>query len=268
MLRSASIVTLAVLATLTLPGCDGDAKKDAAQDAGKTEKAPPPKPFEGELTLELVESFTRNTSATLYETSGAPRPWKDALPAVEAKLGKPTWKDGKQLAWGASDGTKCGYILLEDKDGKVKMGGGGTGTLGMLPKNMEAECRNAAGIPEPKPKPEKITAPPPPADGKTTVEAMLAGAKGNKPAWVGKSLEVTGTYFSTSTTKSDNGSATFVSVSVSKEKFKENVTCVLADGESLPDPLMQGTEVVVKGTMQLDTFGGGELQGCSLAVPE
>ncbi len=248
---------LLVTCIVSPAGCDdgGDEKAAAPQEAKKAE---PPKPFEGELTFEMVKGFGSQT-AVLYTPSGTPRAWDEAIVDVEAKLGKPTWTDGDKVAWGAVDGEVCTYILLEKKDGTVDMAGGGTGELKMLPPTMEKECRAAAGVAEPETAP---TADPPPASGKTTVDVMIEGVEGNEKAWVGASVEVTGVFNAKTVAKSGDKEFVTLSIGVSKDELMKTIGCSLAQGQSLPDGTLQGTALTVKGTVE--AFGGGSLKDCSI----
>ncbi len=143
------------------------------------------------------------------------------------------------------------------------MAGGGTGELKMLPPNMEKECRAAAGVP----KPEKpVTAEPPPESGKTTVEAMRAGVEGNEKAWVGKTLEVSGVFNAKTTSKSGDKEFVSVTLGASKDKLMETVGCSLGEGGSAPEGILQGTEMVVKGTVE--AFAGGSLKDCEIVSPK
>jgi hypothetical protein len=247
---------------LAAAACKKDEPAEAAKkadDAAPADEAPP-KPFEGELTFEMIAEFSqKGTGEAIYTGMGAARPFSDALARVQAKLGKPSWSDGDKVAWLATKGSESACLSLEDAGDDIKVGGGTATEVEYL----GDACKAAAGIDDDKVDPD---APVPPESGETTVSVLREGVQGNKSAWLDQKLQVEGVYVST-TTASATGSdekTTTVSIAVSKDAMGETIGCTMAADAEAPDGLVQGDEVVAEGVVT-EGFGQGGLRDCTIS---
>ncbi len=250
--------------SLTLVACDsGDKPKDEGGDKKEAAK-PKPKPFEGELTVALIEGMGRESK----ERPSPFDPWEDAFANVQAKLGTPTKVDGKDHHWAVVEGDKCAYFTLEKDGDKVGIVDG-PGTIDKAMKSMHDECIVKSGGEPPSAKIDP-NAPQPPTDGSAVKPTVLrAGVAGAAPNWIGRTVTLEGTYFSTSTSSATGSDQKTVILSIvdSKDAHDESVGCRLVDGLE-PPKATQYDPIRVSGKVS-DTFGG-YLEDCKVeaAAPE
>ena len=70
---------------------------------------PPPTPYTGPLTVELV--MAARDAVHLFQ------PWDEAYAQLEGKLGKPTKIDGDKYEWAATRDDDCADFIVEREDG-------------------------------------------------------------------------------------------------------------------------------------------------------
>lgn len=243
--RTVCLLALALLAPLA---CDKSNEADAK---------PKPAPFTGKLTPDLVMA-SRDVVKPLA-------PWDEVLPAIEAKLGKPTKIDGKDHSWAVIEGDKCAYLTVEkngDKVGTVD----GPGRVDKMMKSMFDDCAAATGAPPPAEAAEDPDAPGPPADGSAVEPSeLLAGVAKAKSKWLGKKVKLTGSYVNTTKATATGSDEVSISLSIRDEgaDVKDSIGCSMPKG-SAEVTFTQGDMITVEGTVT-DTFGGG-LDECTIVA--
>lgn len=158
--------------------------------AACTKKSPPPEPFKGPLTHELV--MASKDVASLSDS------WDEALAKLQAKVGAPTKIDGKKYFWAAMKGDECAYFYILKEDGKAY------GKEGFVPGGImdpasygpdgaimnRAECLDLVGKGIAPEDPQALGAP---TDGSAvTVKVFLANVVPARSRWEGKVVKVTG----------------------------------------------------------------------------
>jgi hypothetical protein len=245
----------AALCFLCLACDSGDKPKESGGDEKKAEAKPKPKPFEGDLTVALIEGMSGDAKPKPFDA------WDDALALVESKLGKVTKVDGKDHSWAIVDGDKCAYFTIEKDGDKVGIVDG-PGKIDKMMKSMFDKCvvKSGAEVEVPADDPD---APLPPEDGASVKPTVLmAGVKGAPSKWVGQEVTVEGVYFSTSTATATGSDETNITVSIRDDKDTEgSIGCSLAKGGEAPK-LTQYDPIKAKGKVS-DTFGGG-LDECQI----
>ncbi len=254
----------------------GCGKKDSGNEPAKTAEpaktteaakpAPPPAPFTGTLTPDLVVA-----------SKGAVQPlapWAQGFAQLQAKLGAPTKVDGNKYEWAAMQGDDCAYTYVTKEDGKRYAQEGevvGTVSTPMKvtksdPPGNRSECLAILGK-EDGPA-EDPNAPAPPADGKVTVASLLDNAVKGRSKWKGKEVTVTGKLNQISTMSANGKTTTSIYVADAKDT-KQSVSCTLGGDTKLAS----GKPVTVKGTVTIDKAmnGKGEtvydvrLEPCAIA---
>jgi hypothetical protein len=263
--------------TLIAVAALGCGKKDSGSEPAKTadpakavEAAPPPAPFKGPLTAELVLSAK--------DVAKSMDPWDQGFAKLQAKLGPPTNVKDSKYRWAVMTGDDCTYFYVSKDDGK-RMGVDGfiVGSVmtpmkvgkDELPGNRD-ECLEVLG--KTSGPVEDPNAAGPPADGKVTVAMLMDNAAKAPSKWNGKEVTVTGVA-STFMTNTVNGQKTgeLPVFDAADKDHKNGADCKL---DTIPaKPPVSGKPVTIKATVKVEQGMNGtgakanfvRLEQCSIA---